>query len=180
MLDLFLSPKTILVIRQMTIRQMLIQFINAAYSVMGTYIIWKGIGLLLNNDSPIVVVLSESMSPGFERGDILFLRPKNRYEDYTVGDITVFQINKTEIPIVHRTIKRFGNNILTKGDNNRLDDVGLYRPGQRYLTEADVLSRVVANLPYFGMITIWANSIPGLRFVAMVLIGLGVFFTREE
>ena len=34
---------------------------------------WKASGLALNVDSPIVVVLSESMTPVFERGDLLFL-----------------------------------------------------------------------------------------------------------
>ncbi|KAM0687250.1 Signal peptidase complex catalytic subunit [Conglomerata obtusa] len=179
MLDLFLSQKDINALKRMTIRQMLLQFIHAAYSVMGTYMLWKSIGIFMNNDSPIVVVLSESMYPGFERGDILFLSPKN-YNDYVTGDMTVFQINKEDIPIVHRAIKRFGGRILTKGDNNKYDDVSLYRRGQYYLTEKDVLSRVVGNLPFCGMITIWVNSIPNMKFIAMGLIGLGVLLTREE
>ncbi|KAM0675171.1 Signal peptidase complex catalytic subunit [Gurleya vavrai] len=179
MLDMFLSQKDINTLKRMTIRQILLQMIHAAYSVMGTYMLWKAIGIFMNNDSPIVVVLSESMYPGFERGDILFLSPK-KYIDYKTGDMTVFQMNKNDIPIVHRAIKRFGNRMLTKGDNNKYDDVSLYRKGQYYLTEKDVLSRVVGNLPFCGMITIWVNSIPHMKFIAMTIIGLGVFFTREE
>ena len=44
---------------------------------------WKASGLALNVDSPIVVVLSESMTPVFERGDLLFLELRGR--PVTVG-----------------------------------------------------------------------------------------------
>lgn len=178
MLGLFLSQQDINTLKRQSPRQLSLRLIAASYSVISTYMLWKLIGLFLSNDSPIVVVLSESMYPGFERGDILFLSPKN-YDDYVVGDMTVFQMNKKEIPIVHRAIKRFDDRILTKGDNNRYDDVGLYRRGQRYLTEKDVLSRVIACLPYFGMITIWINTIPALRFIAMFLIGMSVFLSVD-
>lgn len=71
---------------------------------------------MCNNESPIVVVLrcgtifstlangfSESMSPAFERGDVLFL---TMYSDpLTVGDICVFNISGRDIPIVHRILK---------------------------------------------------------------------------
>lgn len=155
------------------------QIVSAGYSFISTYMLWKFIGILLNNDSPIVVVLSESMYPGFERGDILFLSPK-LYKDYVCGDMTVFQINKNEIPIVHRVIKRFDQKILTKGDNNKYDDVSLYRKGQFYLTERDVCSRIIGCLPFAGMITIWINAIPSLKFIIMILMGIAVLFTRDE
>lgn len=180
MLHLFFSQKTLNNVYRLTLRQLLLQGINGCYSVISTYMLWKLIGLFLANDAPIVVVLSESMYPGFERGDILFLRPKASYDDYETGDMIVFQMNKHEIPIVHRGIKRYGDRILTKGDNNRYDDVSLYRAGQRYLTERDVLSRIIANLPFFGMITIWINNIPYMKFITMAIIGLSVLLTREE
>lgn len=179
MLEAFLGPQEINTLKRLSPRQLSLRLVAASYSVISTYMLWKLIGIILSNDSPIVVVLSESMYPGFERGDILFLSPK-KYEDYVVGDMTVFQMNKNEIPIVHRCIKRFDDKILTKGDNNRYDDVSLYRRGQYYLTEGDVLSRVIACLPFFGMITIWINSVPALRFIAMFFIGLGVFLSVDE
>ncbi|EOB14707.1 Signal peptidase complex catalytic subunit SEC11C [Nosema bombycis CQ1] len=159
----------------MTFRQILLQGVNAAYSIISPYIIWKFVSLLLNNDSPIVVVLSESMSPGFERGDILWLKPKA----YTTGDMTVFQLYKNTIPIVHRAIKQFGTKTLTKGDNNRLDDVGLYRPNQYYLEPNDIKSCVYAYIPYFGMLTIWINTVPGLKPLILGVAGLLVFLNRE-
>lgn len=151
------------------------QFVNASYSIIGTYMIWKAIGLFLLNDSPIVVVLSESMEPGFRRGDILFLRPK----EWDIGDMTVFQINKAEIPIVHRAIKIIGDQTLTKGDNNLRDDVPLYRRGQYMLERSDILSCVFGSIPFFGMITIWINTFPWLKTVVLFVIGLSVFVSRE-
>jgi signal peptidase len=77
--------------------------------------IWKGLGVVLNNESPVVVVLryqncslqlifSESMSPAFERGDILFLS-MFRSSPIVAGEIVVFSIKGRDIPIVHRVLK---------------------------------------------------------------------------
>ena len=65
---------------------------------------WKGLGVLTNTESPIVVVLSGSMEPAFRRGDLLFLAlpPK---EPLKVGDITVYNVPGATIPIVHRVIE---------------------------------------------------------------------------
>jgi signal peptidase len=87
--------------------------------------IWKGIAVVTNTESPIVVVLryelfiyiyiymielifntvySGSMRPAFHRGDLLFLSlPKN--DPVAVNDICVFKLPERPIPIVHRVIK---------------------------------------------------------------------------
>lgn len=176
MLELIVSQKTIASIKRMTYRQFLLQIINGFYSILGTYMLWKLIGILANNDSPIVVVLSESMSPGFNRGDILFLTTK----EYTTGDMAVFQLSKREIPIVHRVIRKYGDRILTKGDNNLRDDTMLYRRGQYMLDPKDVVSVVFGNLPFFGMLTIWVNSYPYLKSIIILICGMSVFLEREE
>jgi signal peptidase I len=176
MLDLLISESDIRTFKRLSLRQKLIQFVNAGYAVIGTYIIWKTIALLLNNDSPIVVVLSESMAPGFRRGDILWLANK----EFDVGAMTVFQMNNGEVPCVHRCIKQFGDRYLTKGDNNMLDDVGLYRRGQPYLTRGEIKSTVVGYIPFFGSITLWINAVPAAKPLILALVGISVFFTREE
>ncbi|KAG0438640.1 Signal peptidase complex catalytic subunit SEC11 [Dictyocoela muelleri] len=177
MIDIFISRKDIDALKRMDIRKILLQFVSAIYAVIGTYMIWKAIGLILDNDSPIVVVLTASMEPGFKRGDILFLKPRNNYD---VGDMAVFQINKNEIPIVHRVIKRFPGRTLTKGDNNNYDDIFLYKKGQYYLKDDQLKSRVVAYIPFLGMITIWINTYPVVKFTIMFLMGLSVFLNRSE
>lgn len=43
----------------------------------------------IGTDSPVVVVLSGSMEPGFVRGDLLFLKKNNTIN---AGDIIVFKV----------------------------------------------------------------------------------------
>lgn len=176
MLSYFISESDIKALKRMSIRQKLVQFVNAGYAVVGTYMIWKVFSILLNNDSPIVVVLSESMYPGFERGDILWLAKK----DFNVGEMIVFQFLSKEIPCVHRCIKQFGNRYLTKGDNNLVDDVGLYPKGRSHLTQDEIRSVVIGYIPYFGQLTLWVSSVPGAKVAILAIVGLSVFLTREE
>ncbi|KAB2618647.1 signal peptidase complex catalytic subunit SEC11C-like [Pyrus ussuriensis x Pyrus communis] len=58
---------------------------------------------MTGSESPVVVVLSESMEPGFARGDILFLRMSK--DPIRAGEIVVFNVDGRDIPIVHRVIK---------------------------------------------------------------------------
>ena len=58
--------------------------------------------ILSCSESPVVVVLSGSMEPGYYRGDILFLTFFD--EPIKVGDVIVFKLKDQEIPIVHRAI----------------------------------------------------------------------------
>jgi len=52
---------------------------------------------------------------------------------------------------------------LTKGDNNSVDDRGLYAPGQLWLTKKDVVGRARGFLPYVGMVTIYMNEYPKFK-----------------
>lgn len=51
---------------------------------------WKGLSIAADSPSPIVVVLSGSMEPAFQRGDLLVLW--NRYYPTDVGDIVVYKV----------------------------------------------------------------------------------------
>jgi signal peptidase len=66
---------------------------NLAMIVFSALMIWKGLMAATGSDSPVVVVLSGSMEPAFQRGDILLL--DNNKEDIHVGDIVVFKIAGT-------------------------------------------------------------------------------------
>lgn len=52
---------------------------------------------------------------------------------------------------------------LTKGDNNQVDDRGLYAPGQLWLTKSDMVGRAKGLLPYVGMVTIIMNDYPNFK-----------------
>ncbi|PKU63233.1 Putative ubiquitin-like-specific protease 1B [Dendrobium catenatum] len=60
--------------------------------VTSALIIWKGLMCVTGSESPVVVVLSGSMEPGFKRGDILFLHMSK--EPIRAGEIVVFNIDK--------------------------------------------------------------------------------------
>lgn len=64
--------------------------VNLAMIVFSALMLWKFLMAMTNSDSPVVVVLSGSMEPAFQRGDILFL--DNTNDNVFVGDIVVFKI----------------------------------------------------------------------------------------
>merc|ERR1719341_590121 len=103
--------------------------------------LYQGLMVVTGSESPIVVVLSGSMEPAFQRGDLLFLTNYEE-EDIRVGEIVVIKIDGRDIPIVHRVLKLHEKEdgsikFLTKGDNNSVDDRGLYAPVQLWLDRKD-------------------------------------------
>ena len=142
---------------------------------------WKTLGVVTNSHSPIVVVLTGSMEPAFQRGDVLFLW--NRESRNNVGDVVVYETSQREIPIVHRVLREHHNEkkqfLLTKGDNNPVDDLSLYGRKQQYLNkETDLVGTVKAYVPKVGYITILLTennyvkySILGLMMVSSLLQG---------
>lgn len=86
------------------------------------------------------------MEPAFYRGDLLFLtNPPN--ERYHTGDITVYRIPGADIPIVHRVLETHDDKVkdkqlmLTKGDNNYVDDLELYQ-GLKWLERKHIVGKV--------------------------------------
>lgn len=117
------------------------------------------------------------------RGDLLFLT-NYREEPVRVGDIVVFKVEGRDIPIVHRVIKLHEKSngtvkFLTKGDNNSVDDRGLYAPGQLWLTKKDIVGRARGFLPYVGMITIYMNEYPNFKYAILGILAVYVLLHRE-
>jgi len=170
-------------LRRMNKRQVYFQFLNFAMIVASALMMWKGMMVVTGSESPIVVVLSGSMEPAFYRGDLLFLT--NYQEDkIEAGEIVVFKIDGRDIPIVHRVIKLHENEdekvkFLTKGDNNEVDDRGLYKPGQLWVERNHVVGRARGFVPYIGMITILMNDYPKLKYAILGLLGVFVLIHRE-
>ncbi|XP_049936407.1 uncharacterized protein LOC116267610 isoform X1 [Nymphaea colorata] len=156
-------------IRSLQIRQVVSQAISLGMIVTSALIIWKGLMCVTGSESPVVVVLSGSMEPGFKRGDILFLRMSK--DPIRAGEIVVFNIDGREIPIVHRVIKVHERSdtgevdVLTKGDNNFGDDRLLYAHGQLWLQQHHIMGRAVGFLPYVGWVTIIMTEKPIIKVV---------------
>jgi len=122
------------------------------------------------------------MEPAFQRGDLLFLTLSD--EPIRIGDIVVFKLHGREIPIVHRVLKVHEKSdgeveVLTKGDNNSVDDRGLYPRGQLWLNKSHIIGRAKGFLPYIGMVTIIMNDYPYLKYALIGVMGLFVLANRE-
>ncbi|KAL8465676.1 hypothetical protein ACS0TY_034958 [Phlomoides rotata] len=151
--------------------------------VTSALMIWKTLICITGSESPVVVVLSESMEPGFARGDILFLNMGR--DPIRAGDIVVYNIDNREIPIVHRVIEVHERrdtrevDILTKGDNNDDDDISLYAPGQRWLQRQHIMGRAVGFLPYVGWATIIMTENPLIKYILIGALGLLVITSKD-
>uniref|UniRef100_F6X2P5 Signal peptidase complex catalytic subunit SEC11 n=1 Tax=Equus caballus TaxID=9796 RepID=F6X2P5_HORSE len=125
-----------------------------------------------------------SMEPAFHRGDLLFLT-NFREDPIRAGEIVVFKVEGRDIPIVHRVIKVHEKDngdikFLTKGDNNEVDDRGLYKEGQNWLEKKDVVGRARGFLPYVGMVTIIMNDYPKFKYALLAVMGAYVLLKRES
>lgn len=158
-------------------RALITQALNLAMVVGTALMAWKLLMVYTNSESPVVVVLSGSMEPGFQRGDILWL--DNNMENVTIGDIVVFKINHKEIPIVHRVIEVHEGKYLTKGDNNQVNDRGLYSSGQMWITRNDILGKAQGVVRYMGMMTIILNDFPPVKYLLVGLMGYFVLTNKE-
>ncbi|KAN0094501.1 hypothetical protein V8E55_002788 [Tylopilus felleus] len=187
-------------LRRLGFRHLLLQILNFASVIASGLMLWKGLGLFFNTESPIVVVLSGSMEPAFHRGDLLFLtNPPN--VQYQTGDITVYKVPNAEIPIVHRVLETHdivvSNStrkskkdpfakyapgphqlMLTKGDNNHVDDLELYQ-GLDFLDRRHIIGKVRGFLPYIGYVTIAMNDFPQLKYALLGGLGLLALIQRE-
>ncbi|KAI9844026.1 MAG: Signal peptidase complex catalytic subunit [Sclerophora amabilis] len=164
-------------------RQLATQVINFALILSTAFMLWKGLSIATDSPSPIVVVLSGSMEPAFQRGDLLFLW--NRGQDTQIGEIVVYKVKGKDIPIVHRVVRRFGGGdkplqLLTKGDNNNADDTELYARGQDYLNRSeDIIGSAKGYIPGIGYVTIMLSEHPWLKTVMLGLMGAIVVLQRE-
>ena len=132
--------------------------------------IWKLVSLLLNNESPIVVVLSESMSPGFEREEVLWLRSVSIPQEIwqSSNGIKTPYLSYTEL-LRSLVIVHWPRGAII------FDDVGLYRRNQYYIEPEYIMSCAFLVILFFGMITILVNFKP----LILGLLALSVFITRE-
>ncbi|KAI5165530.1 signal peptidase, endoplasmic reticulum-type [Nematocida sp. ERTm5] len=198
MSDVIFSKEDIAYYNKLGMRQTILQLLQASYMICSAYMVWMLVAVICNTKSPIVVVLSESMYPGFDRGDILLLA-KMRSE-YYAGDICVFQLADEDIPIVHRVIDKLYSKTpiagceattknplanhfqyMTKGDNNRSNDIFLYREkGLRYINSKHMGTVVYASFPLLGMVTIWTGYWKWLKYVIIGILAIDVAFTRDN
>ncbi|KAG5187267.1 Sec11-like protein [Tribonema minus] len=164
-------------------RHLAFRCLNVAMIGLSALMLWKSLMVVTRSESPVVVVLSGSMEPAFQRGDILFL--SNHDAPLRVGEVVVYKVANKDIPIVHRIMKVHEKpdgsvEVLTKGDANRYDDTGIYAPGQKWLKREDILGRARGALRYVGMVTIYLNDYPKLKYVLLGIMGIFVLTSKDS
>ncbi len=73
----------------------------------------------LNSEHPTLTVISQSMYPALNRGDLILVRAVSR-EDIQVGTVIVFR-HKDGLA-VHRVVRLDDETLTTKGDGNPIRD----------------------------------------------------------
>ncbi|KAK3090642.1 hypothetical protein FSP39_013336 [Pinctada imbricata] len=169
-------------VRRVNKRQLYSQVLKLELIISTILMLWKGLIVVTNCTCPILFVLSSGMEPASHRGDILFL---TNYEEESirVGEIVVFKVEGRGIPIAHRVIraheKKNGTvKFLTKGDDNIIDDRGLYAPGQLWLEKKDVIGKARGLIPYVGIVSIIMNDYPIFKYSILAYIGFIVLTRR--
>ncbi|AHY76019.1 AQG_2a_G0027860.mRNA.1.CDS.1 [Saccharomyces cerevisiae] len=167
----------------MNLRFELQKLLNVCFLFASAYMFWQGLAIATNSASPIVVVLSGSMEPAFQRGDILFLWNRNTFNQ--VGDVVVYEVEGKQIPIVHRVLRQHNNHadkqfLLTKGDNNAGNDISLYANKKIYLNKSkEIVGTVKGYFPQLGYITIWISENKYAKFALLGMLGLSALLGGE-
>lgn len=144
--------------------------------------------LAAGTTTPLLVAMSGGLMFGPSRGDLFLIQQSSTIE---IGHLVAFTIPDRRVPIVHRVVEiqnacsqssdmvvhleKLENQstcttcVLTKGDDNRVNDRGLYPPGQMWLAPENVLGKVVMHLPGGGFLSMWMHDAPWLRWMCLVV-----------
>lgn len=120
-------------------------------------------------------VMSDSMSPTFNAGDLIIIR-KCTPATLEEGDIITFHaiINNEFALNTHRIAEIQNQNgarsYVTKGDNNVIADTHI-------IADGDIVGKYVGRLPYFGKVVQFLSSSTG--FLLVIVLPLLLFFVYQ-
>ena len=120
-------------------------------------------------------VMSDSMSPTFNAGDLIIIR-KCTPATLEEGDIITFHaiINNEFALNTHRIAEIQNQNgarsYVTKGDNNVIADTHI-------IADGDIVGKYVGRLPYFGKVVQFLSSSTG--FLLVIVLPLLLFFVYK-
>lgn len=127
-------------------------FGNIIYIILGFVIAYSiniGLGIALDTETPVVDVVSCSMFPVYNRGDMLLVVGEKNPQ---VGDVVVYNAPSYGYPIIHRIIKiNEDGSYQTHGDNNS----GQF-PFEKQINISQIKGKAVLKIPYLG----WVKLLP--------------------
>ncbi len=127
-------------------------FGNVVYIVLGFVIAYSiniGLGFALDTKTPVVDVVSCSMYPFYDRGDMLLVAGDKSPQ---AGDVIVYDAPGYNYPIIHRVIKiNEDGTYQTQGDHNSGQ-----LPFEKSIQSAQIKGKAIFKMPYIG----WVKLLP--------------------
>ena len=152
-----------------------------AVLVGGSYGGWTYLKFFLHTQYPILVVVSGSMIPTLNVGDLILIKGQHP-ASIMVGTIIIFHSPRDfDTLIVHRVIEKIDNGgtffFRTKGDNNPVSDSWDPLPGvpQDYLVGV-----YVARIPYLGVIVMKMREPAGMAIIALLIAAIVILELVES
>ncbi|WP_045522487.1 signal peptidase I [Neobacillus niacini] len=139
---------------------------NIIFSIFFLLIVYIGVTVFQTSKNPgslpsffgftPLTVLSNSMQPHLQSGDLIFIK-KAEFEDIKVNDVITFKESDTKF-ITHRVIdvkEQAGQagqaGLVTKGDNNNVED-------SMIVTKDHFVGKQVAAIPKLGYVSDFASG----------------------
>ncbi|PSG98987.1 MAG: signal peptidase I [Nanohaloarchaea archaeon SW_7_43_1] len=133
------------------------EFYFVALALILAFGIIQTTGVVFDTEKPVVTVVSCSMYPEYNVGDVILVQGQS-FEEIEEGDVVVYDSESPEvnIPIIHRVILKTDDHIETQGDNTRGQhdfekDIG---PDQIY-------GKTAFSIPRVGLVKILAMDLFG-------------------
>ena len=168
-------------------RETIITLAIITLAIGGTFAFLGILRVSLKTENPLVVVISDSMEPTIDVGDLLVIQGKDPAEIEN-GTIILYDSKGLwpspnpiiEVPIVHRVVDRFYNSsdekwyFYTSGDNNdgNIDPPDFLNLTEIPVPEDRVIGIVKLIIPKIGKVKMWMDETPELS--TIILIGLSI------
>jgi len=146
----------------------IINFVVLALCVVSiSYGGWAVLRLTMATENPVLVVVSGSMVPTLNVGDIIFIKgmPAEKIE---AGTIIVFHSPREyDTLVVHRVVQKTNNNgtiyFRTKGDFNRYTD-------DWTVPDKNIVGVYSARVPYIGIVVMRLREPAGTAFIVVLIV----------
>ncbi len=120
----------------------------------------------------LYIVRSGSMEPEISTGSLCMINMNYPYEKIQCGDIIAFESGN--MLVLHRVIQVTDEGLITKGDNNQVDD-GMTT------TEVNYVGKNLGAIPYLGYFVFWIQTRRGkLMFIAVLMFSMILEILTKE
>ncbi len=116
------------------------------------------------------VIITESMKPNLNTGDIIIIKKTNDDEIY-LGDIITYKSSENSERITHRIVEKSEDIYITKGDNNKIEDKVMVR------TE-DIEGKYIFKIPFIGKMFLKVENMFYAFFLTIIILTIFLYNRR--